>query len=80
MRAASRARGASNFNSIKVRLEPKISINSKIITQFQFHKGTIRTDTTVLSAILSSLFQFHKGTIRTYVLCNEKSFSLISIP
>ena len=31
------------FNSIKVQLEPRISINIAIIAQFQFHKGTIRT-------------------------------------
>ena len=69
-----------DFNSIKVRLEPKISINSKIITQFQFHKGTIRTDTTVLSAILSSLFQFHKGTIRTKHTAGANVPTAISIP
>ena len=31
------------FNSIKVQLEPKRVISSKQGTQFQFHKGTIRT-------------------------------------
>ena len=32
-----------NFNSIKVRLEPFALMLLKQITQFQFHKGTIRT-------------------------------------
>ena len=34
----------TNFNSIKVRLEPKqIFANARDLNKFQFHKGTIRT-------------------------------------
>ena len=36
--------------------------------KFQFHKGTIRTDTALLWSRSIFLFQFHKGTIRTPVL------------
>ena len=32
---------------------------------FQFHKGTIRTNSSVSTLRWSFLFQFHKGTIRT---------------
>ena len=57
-----------NFNSIKVRLEqPRGSIYSRL-REFQFHKGAIRTVTTVLFVTLLSLFQFHKGAIRTLPL------------
>ena len=34
-------------------------------TQFQFHKGTIRTKAASSWGLKSTLFQFHKGTIRT---------------
>ena len=36
--------------------------------QFQFHKGTIRTNMLGSHAENSSEFQFHKGTIRTKLL------------
>ena len=35
---------ASNFNSIKVRLEQSANKLAKEKNKFQFHKGTIRTD------------------------------------
>ena len=39
---------ALNFNSIKVRLERPVSpVSYKQLTKFQFHKGTIRTLTTL---------------------------------
>ena len=39
-------------------------------TQFQFHKGTIKTD--YFNAVLPrpQLFQFHKGTIKTILIHN----------
>ena len=43
MRSASRARGASNFNSIKVRLELSEDMQIEWSFKFQFHKGAIRT-------------------------------------
>ena len=33
-----------NFNSIKVQLEPITCLKLEACTEFQFHKGTIRTD------------------------------------
>ena len=40
-----------NFNSIKVRLRPNITVPIReILTEFQFHKGSIKT------LLLSSLF------------------------
>ena len=32
---------------------------------FQFHKGTIKTETTLFSESVDEKFQFHKGTIKT---------------
>ena len=56
----------TNFNSIKVRLEHhlggRVSAESDL---FQFHKGTIRTNTMANFPDTVQLFQFHKGTIRT---------------
>ncbi len=34
----------ANFNSIKVRLEPQADYRGTEGHEFQFHKGTIRTD------------------------------------
>ena len=33
---------------------------------FQFHKGTIKTETSHRQIILLIQFQFHKGTIKTH--------------
>ena len=41
------AQYAQNFNSIKVRLKPNLSMETPADTSFQFHKGTIKTRTTV---------------------------------
>ena len=54
-----------DFNSIKVRLEPVNQILSIEATEFQFHKGTIRTGGGLVTLGICTLFQFHKGTIRT---------------
>ena len=55
------------FNSIKVRLEqgwhPERQTRRN---QFQFHKGTIRTQPDFAEVSKFAKFQFHKGTIRTY--------------
>ena len=42
----------------------------KVYCTFQFHKGTIRTDSDFVSQIEAHLFQFHKGTIRTAANAN----------
>ena len=60
----------SNFNSIKVRLEPRTAREQLNELAFQFHKGTIRTWGCRRCRLRGRLFQFHKGTIRT---CNEGS-------
>ena len=53
------------FNSIKVRLEPWSASAEIFWTEFQFHKGTIRTGEHIFQVARISPFQFHKGTIRT---------------
>ena len=55
------------FNSIKVRLEHPLSYLRSLVTEFQFHKGTIRTSRGCEGARWWLEFQFHKGTIRTLV-------------
>ena len=71
----------SNFNSIKVQLEPVRLAIVKIIFPFQFHKGTIRTKDLQTSVRVATPFQFHKGTIRTIFQINDKLFAIdISIP
>ena len=55
----------TNFNSIKVRLELTFIPDADTLKQFQFHKGTIRTDQETDAARQQHQFQFHKGTIRT---------------
>ena len=40
----------TNFNSIKVRLEPLFSLGRDTLTEFQFHKGTIRTSSFLVSS------------------------------
>ena len=55
------------FNSIKVRLERYAELKSaRDYYEFQFHKGTIRTDKLYRLSIAAGEFQFHKGTIRTF--------------
>ena len=45
-----------HFNSIKVRLEPVDYSPFFAITQFQFHKGTIRTDENTSLSVGTSNF------------------------
>ena len=56
------------FNSIKVQLEPEILEKNGWKDEFQFHKGTIRTQSSHGACKIHFSFQFHKGTIRTYIL------------
>ena len=75
--------GCSYFNSIKVQLEHHIGVHPIFIREFQFHKGTIRTQRTRTERTLRRLFQFHKGTIRTEDGCSfetlEKHFNSIKV-
>ena len=48
--------------------------------QFQFHKGTIRTEVTDIRCLTDNKFQFHKGTIRTFLSVVKLSLTTISIP
>ena len=49
--------------------------------QFQFHKGTIRTNFTLMERYELIKFQFHKGTIRTVAKMSwDAAKSKISIP
>ena len=41
------------------------AVFASLLSIFQFHKGTIRTASTVSLALRKCKFQFHKGTIRT---------------
>ena len=58
-----------HFNSIKVQLEPSWFVASARRTEFQFHKGTIRTTAIMNQFTVMEIFQFHKGTIRTAKAC-----------
>ena len=53
-----------NFNSIKVRLKQLRIHYDDVYDEFQFHKGTIKTDVEAFN-LDDKLFQFHKGTIKT---------------
>ena len=55
-----------NFNSIKVQLKRIWSPTCTITSKFQFHKGTIKTNS-LHSRPRQSAFQFHKGTIKTLI-------------
>ena len=62
------SRRSLNFNSIKVRLKQESTILVICSSEFQFHKGTIKTSILNLLILLQSKFQFHKGTIKTLPL------------
>ena len=56
-------------------------VNTAFGQEFQFHKGTIRTQILLAHGGRCWTFQFHKGTIRTYLLCNKQdAYTTISIP
>ena len=55
------------FNSIKVRLERNINQITELSSQFQFHKGAIRTEILDRQEVELPAFQFHKGAIRTII-------------
>ena len=54
-----------NFNSIKVQLKPPLYWLLYTFNSFQFHKGTIKTDSPLSRSLVIGQFQFHKGTIKT---------------
>ena len=53
------------FNSIKVRLKLYSDIALSDVSEFQFHKGTIKTQHDNEPLYPVRQFQFHKGTIKT---------------
>ena len=69
-----------NFNSIKVRLERDIYGKASSVNEFQFHKGTIRTNLLAQLKNAELVFQFHKGTIRTSAFSEKETPDWISIP
>ena len=69
-----------NFNSIKVQLKLNTTLSYCFDAEFQFHKGTIKTEDVVRYSLVITLFQFHKGTIKTKVFSFSWSKILISIP
>ena len=70
----------TNFNSIKVRLKQDVVQRLLADSEFQFHKGTIKTFFGSLLGGIANIFQFHKGTIKTFALAIFYSSSYISIP
>ena len=63
----------SNFNSIKVRLEPVTpATQSELNLEFQFHKGTIRT----LCLVANLLNVYHFNSIKVRL---ELTRTLVSI-
>ena len=56
-----------HFNSIKVRLKPPVVNDvTSPTSEFQFHKGTIKTIYPLDIDGFPIEFQFHKGTIKTH--------------
>ena len=70
----------TDFNSIKVRLEPLPFVSAALYLLFQFHKGAIRTKQIIVHNLLQLLFQFHKGAIRTTKANGKGRAAPISIP
>ena len=56
------------------------AVRRPVVRQFQFHKGTIKTDEDSNIRSRETLFQFHKGTIKTSFLNIAGDLYLISIP
>ena len=65
-----------SFNSIKVRLRPLMAAMMNGGMKFQFHKGTIKTDTWTTAQVNAQAFQFHKGTIKTGTIKTRKQYSI----
>ena len=70
----------SNFNSIKVRLRRGALGTIRVVVIFQFHKGSIKTDTGNDLGALITEFQFHKGSIKTDLRPRLNGKKYISIP
>ena len=69
------------FNSIKVQLEHRFRCRTmKFPTEFQFHKGAIRTPATLDASGKVTLFQFHYGSIRTFTSRDSEHLYFVSIP
>ena len=58
----------------------RLRINEVLKEQFQFHKGTIKTENGWIYTADSSIFQFHKGTIKTQSVRLTRLIWIISIP
>ena len=71
----------SYFNSTLVRLRarpPLLSVSP--IKGFQFHFGTIESDSVATGQLINSIFQFHFGTIESCQQRLRLQSQLISIP
>ena len=74
----------TDFNSIKVRLEPSVMIRLSLsIRLFQFHKGTIRTFTAVPNCVAAQNFNSIKvrleRTFTSKLLSEWKNFNSIKV-
>ena len=65
-----------NFNSIKVRLKPSFLDTNKSVSEFQFHKGTIKT-TTSLVTTFSFVMYFNSIKVRLKQLCKLAEWCLL---
>ena len=63
-----------NFNSTLVRLKATIGMLIVLVAQFQFHFGTIKSETIINLSKPDSSFQFHFGTIKSFLPFNASSF------
>ena len=62
----------SYFNSIKVRLNPRVANCLQPVFLFQFHKGTIKPTLLQRCVARHEEFQFHKGTIKPIALATRR--------
>ena len=54
------------FNSMKVRLKPKVLPFPKFVLLFQFHEGPIKANRPCYIVLLVFTFQFHEGPIKAW--------------
>ena len=73
-------RQQGNFNSIKVRLKRDNLSEIDKFTQFQFHKGTIKTYVKASKMLLTSHFNSIKVRLKQEVSCARADIIAISIP
>ena len=55
-----------SFNSTMVRLKEILRRTGHVHHQFQFHYGTIKRKTALMTQITAKMFQFHYGTIKSF--------------